>query len=69
MNTILHFFPRHPMVFFISSWEDLTGFDFINYIYTDTNGVKNYTCNCLAKTDHSGQRKGKNRNVTIFLTL
>ena len=30
------------MVFFISSWEDLRGFDFINYIYTDTNGVKNY---------------------------
>ena len=21
----------------------------------------------MAKTDHSGQRKGKNRNVTIFL--
>ena len=30
---ILHFFPKHPMVFFISSWEDLRGFDFINYIY------------------------------------
>ena len=68
MNMILHFFPRHPMVFFISSWEDLRGFDFINYIYTDTNGEK-ITCNCLAKTDHSGRRKGKNRNVTIFLTL
>ena len=43
---ILHFFPRHPMVFFISSWEDLRGFDSINYILniysTDTNGVKNY---------------------------
>ena len=23
----------------------------------------------MAKTDHRGQRKGKNRNVTIFLTL
>ena len=23
----------------------------------------------MAKTDHSGQRKGKNINVTIFLTL
>ena len=30
---ILHFFPRYPMVFFISNWEDLRGFDFINYIY------------------------------------
>ena len=39
-------FPRHPNVFFISSWEDLRGFDSINYILniysTDTNGVKNY---------------------------
>ena len=23
----------------------------------------------MAKTDHSGQRKGKNRNVTIFLII
>ena len=23
----------------------------------------------MGKTDHSGQRKGNNRNVTIFLTL
>ena len=31
-------------------------------------GVKNYM-QLYGKTDHSGQRKGKNRNVTIFLTL
>ena len=72
---ILHFFPRHPMVFFISSWEDLRGFDFINYIYiqTQTNlagwcpKVLKSTCNCMAKTDHSGQRKGKNRNFPDFI--
>ena len=76
-NMILHFFPRHPMVFFISSWEDLRGFDFINYIYiqTQTNlagwcpKVLKSTCNYMAKTDHSGQRKGKNRNVTNSLTF
>ena len=64
---ILHFFPRHPMVFFISSWEDLRGFDFINYIYiqTQTNlagwcpKVLKSICNCMAKTDHSGQGKAK----------
>ena len=47
----------------------LRGFDFINYIYiqTQTNlagwcpKVLKSTCNCMAKTDHSGQRKGKNR--------
>ena len=27
------------------------------------------TRNCMEKTVHSGKRKGKNRNVTIFLTL
>ena len=33
-------------------------------------GVKNYMQpHSMANTDHSGQRKGKNRNVTIFLTL
>ena len=31
-------------------------------------GVKNYM-QLYGKTDHSGQRKGKNRNVTIFLII
>ena len=29
-------------------------------------GVK-ITCNCMAKTDHSGHIKGKNRNVTMHV--
>ena len=36
---ILHFFPRHPMVFFIFKYKaifKLRGFDFINYIYIQT---------------------------------
>ena len=33
-------------------------------------GEKNYMQpHSMAKTDHSGQRKGKNRNFTISLTL
>ena len=53
---ILHFFPRHPMVFFMSKYKaifKLRGFDFMNYIYIQrhkltwqvavmSNGVKNY---------------------------
>ena len=36
---ILHFFPRHPMVFFMSKYKaifKLRGFDFMNYIYIQT---------------------------------
>ena len=71
------------MVFLMSKYKaifKLRGFDFMNYIYiqtqtnlagcSDVQGCKKLiTCNCMRKTDHSGQRKGKNRNVTIFLIL
>ena len=36
---ILHFFPRHPMVFFMSKYKaiiKLGGFDLMNYIYIET---------------------------------
>ena len=75
LNNHFTFFPKHPTVFFISTVFKLRGFDFINYIFirTQTNlarwcpKMKKITCNCMAKTDHSGQKKGKNRNFTIFL--
>ena len=36
---ILHFFPRHPMMFFMSKYKaifKLRGFDLMNYIYIQT---------------------------------